>query len=141
MQAIALWGRQRRLFIQAIRRTVSITCPYHNQTTSIFKFFCTQTATKFLTSNTEPELEKPKCLSLRIERLQRGEPVGSAFQSWMGEGFPIHRGEIFHTINRLRKLQLNKRALEVNVFLFFCTLSGMLIGQCTCFSKCLSELY
>ncbi|KAJ6670605.1 hypothetical protein OIU85_014464 [Salix viminalis] len=57
--------------------------------------------------------EAPKCLSLRIEKLPGGESVGYAFQSWMGEGFPIHRGDIFHTINRLRKLRLNKRALEV----------------------------
>lgn len=31
----------------------------------------------------------------------------------MGEGLPVHRGEIFHTINRLPKLKLHKRALEV----------------------------
>ncbi|KAL9412898.1 hypothetical protein AB3S75_041538 [Citrus x aurantiifolia] len=105
MQAIAPWG-QRGLFVQAIRSTV-------NQTSSIVNSFCTQPANKLLTSNIEPELEKPKCLSLRIERLPRGEPVGSAFQSWMREGFPVHRGEIFHSINRLRKLQLNKRALEM----------------------------
>lgn len=110
MQAIAPWG-QRGLFVQAIRSTV-------NQTSSIFNFFCTQPPNKLLTSNIEPGLEKPKCLSLRIERLPRGEPVGSAFQSWMREGFPVHRGEIFHSINRLRKLQLNKRALEVQMSLF-----------------------
>uniref|UniRef100_A0A7C9A3V1 Pentatricopeptide repeat-containing protein n=1 Tax=Opuntia streptacantha TaxID=393608 RepID=A0A7C9A3V1_OPUST len=57
--------------------------------------------------------EKPNILSLRIERLPRGEPVGLVFQGWMGEGFPVHRGDIFHAINRLRKLKLNKRALEV----------------------------
>lgn len=37
----------------------------------------------------------------------------SVFQSWMGDGFPIHRGDIFHAINRLRKLKLNKRALQI----------------------------
>ncbi|KAK9280653.1 hypothetical protein L1049_014350 [Liquidambar formosana] len=31
----------------------------------------------------------------------------------MGEGLPIRRGDIFHASNRLRKLKLNKRALEV----------------------------
>ncbi|OMO93063.1 hypothetical protein COLO4_17142 [Corchorus olitorius] len=31
----------------------------------------------------------------------------------MADGFPVHRGDIFHAINRLRKLKLNKRALEV----------------------------
>ncbi|XP_059626611.1 pentatricopeptide repeat-containing protein At1g07590, mitochondrial [Cornus florida] len=63
--------------------------------------------------NRREEEEEPKTLCRRIERLGKGEPVGSAFQSWMGEGLPIHRGDIFHTINRLRKLQFNKRALEV----------------------------
>lgn len=57
--------------------------------------------------------EEPKSLCGRIERLSRGVAVGSAFQSWMGDGFPIHRGDIFHTINRLRKLHFNKRALQV----------------------------
>ncbi|KAM0934489.1 putative tetratricopeptide-like helical domain superfamily [Dioscorea sansibarensis] len=52
-------------------------------------------------------------LSWRVERLPKGESVVSAFQSWMGEGFAVHRGDIFHTINRLRKLKMNKRALEV----------------------------
>ncbi|GMP93961.1 hypothetical protein CsSME_00043586 [Camellia sinensis var. sinensis] len=64
----------------------------------------------------EEEEEEPKSLCLRIEKLPRTEPVGSAFQSWMGDGFPIHRGHVFHTINRLRKLHFNKRALEVDFF-------------------------
>lgn len=54
-----------------------------------------------------------KSLSWRIEKLSRGDSVASAFQSWMGDGFPIGRGDIFHAINRLRKLKANKRALEV----------------------------
>ena len=57
-------------------------------------------------------------MSYRIERLGKGEPVLSAFQSWMGEGFPVHRGDIFHAINRLRKLKRNKRALEVTLINF-----------------------
>ncbi|CAN4099249.1 unnamed protein product [Withania somnifera] len=52
-------------------------------------------------------------LSQKIESIPVGESVGSAFQSWMGDGLPIHRGDIFHTINRLRKFKFNKRALEV----------------------------
>ncbi|KAJ0968053.1 hypothetical protein J5N97_024970 [Dioscorea zingiberensis] len=52
-------------------------------------------------------------LSWRVERVPKGEPLLSVFQSWMGEGLAIHRGDIFHTINRLRKLKMNKRALEV----------------------------
>ncbi|KAI7981187.1 Pentatricopeptide repeat-containing protein [Camellia lanceoleosa] len=61
----------------------------------------------------EEEEEEPKSLCWRIEKLPRTEPVGYAFQSWMGDGFPIHRGHVFHTINRLRKLHFNKRALQV----------------------------
>ncbi|KAG2673482.1 hypothetical protein I3760_13G092900 [Carya illinoinensis] len=57
--------------------------------------------------------EKPGCLSHMIEKLQKDETVGSSFQRWMGYGFPINRGDIFHAINRLRKLKMNKRALEV----------------------------
>lgn len=52
-------------------------------------------------------------LSHRIESVPKGESIGSAFQSWMGDGLPIHRGDIFHTINRLRKLKFIKRGLEV----------------------------
>ena len=68
------------------------------------------------------EEENPSCLSYMIEKLPKGESVGSAFQSWMGHGFPIHRGEIFHAINRLRKLKKNKRALEVSL-----SLSGLCV--------------
>ncbi|KAH9607786.1 hypothetical protein KSS87_022435 [Heliosperma pusillum] len=57
--------------------------------------------------------EAPKVLSFRIERVPRGENVGYVFQKWMGEGFAVHKGDIFHAINRLRRLKLNKRALEV----------------------------
>ncbi|CAN4100549.1 unnamed protein product [Withania somnifera] len=52
-------------------------------------------------------------LSQRIESIPTSESIGSTFESWMGDGRPIHRGDIFHTINRLRKLKFNKRALEV----------------------------
>ncbi|XP_038707844.1 pentatricopeptide repeat-containing protein At1g07590, mitochondrial isoform X2 [Tripterygium wilfordii] len=48
-----------------------------------------------------------------IESLQRGNLVGSAVQNWMGEGLPVQRGDIYHAINRLRKLRFNKRALEL----------------------------
>ncbi|KAK9065878.1 hypothetical protein SSX86_015280 [Deinandra increscens subsp. villosa] len=57
--------------------------------------------------------EEPKSLCGRIEKLARGDSVGFAFQSWMGDGFPIDRVDIFHTINRLRRRKFNKRALEV----------------------------
>ncbi|XP_008223543.1 PREDICTED: pentatricopeptide repeat-containing protein At1g07590, mitochondrial [Prunus mume] len=104
-----------RRFVQAKPRTVYV--PYFpaNKISSSFKFFlCTQTPNDFTEKVSESKREEPRsCLSYRIEKLPNGEPVGSAFQSWMGDGFPIHRGDIFHAINRLRKLKLNKRALEV----------------------------
>ncbi|KAI4367098.1 hypothetical protein MLD38_022870 [Melastoma candidum] len=57
--------------------------------------------------------EGVECLSYRIEKLSTGISVGSAFQQWMGEGFPIHRGDIFHAVNRLRKLKKDRQALEM----------------------------
>ena len=108
MQTLVLL-RHRRLF-QAIHQTL-------DTTTSSIKFLCSQTADILQGQTAESKQEEPKCLSLRIERLPKGETVGSAFKSWMADGFPVHRGDIFHAINRLRKLKLNKRALEVNFFL------------------------
>ncbi|CAM8879089.1 unnamed protein product [Rhodiola kirilowii] len=35
------------------------------------------------------------------------------FKGGWARGLPVHRGDVFHAINRLRKLKLNKRALEV----------------------------
>lgn len=86
-------------------------------------FLCTQASPVFPEESSETR-EETKCLSYRIEKLSRGEPVGSACQSWMADGFPIHRGDVYHAINRLRKHKLNKRALEVIVYfihhLFLC---------------------
>nr|XP_043634497.1 pentatricopeptide repeat-containing protein At1g07590, mitochondrial [Erigeron canadensis] len=98
----------RRHFIQAFRRTLSVS-------TSKPYLFCTQPThneNKQNGSESTPE-EVPKSLCGRIEKLAKGDPVGFAFQSWMGDGFPVHRGDIFHAINRLRKKKFNKRALEV----------------------------
>ncbi|EEF29534.1 pentatricopeptide repeat-containing protein, putative [Ricinus communis] len=106
MHAAVLTGQRR--FSQAIHRTLSIAYQNHYN----FNFLCTQTTDVKILEPEEQE-ENPKSLSLRIEKLPRGEPIGLAFQSWMREGFPIHRGDVFHAINRLRKLKLNKRALEV----------------------------
>lgn len=61
--------------------------------------------------------EQPRgSLSSRVERLPKGESVAFAFQNWMGEGYAVDRGEIFHAINRLRKRKMNRRALEVSWF-------------------------
>lgn len=117
-----------RILIRAIRRTPCAIVPTSRaiQIHLSFKFFCTHTAENLSQSNSESP-PNPKCLSYRIEKLSRGESVGSAFRTWMGDGFPIHRGDVFHAINRLRKLKMNKRALEVHIpnfsllFLFLTT--------------------
>lgn len=81
-----------------------------------------------------------KTLSWRIEKLARGESVASAFQSWMGDGFPVGRGDVFHIINRLRKLKANKRALEVCQFIFNFDLTGLVDRlQLNCLLKCFKE--
>ncbi|KAE9596244.1 putative tetratricopeptide-like helical domain-containing protein [Lupinus albus] len=96
-------------FIEAIRRTPCVIQLHVN-----FRFLCTQSAQVFTNHNNNPDsTENPECLSLRIENLPKGESVGSAFRTWMGDGFPVHAGHVFHAINRLRKLNFNKRALEV----------------------------
>ncbi|KAK4370796.1 hypothetical protein RND71_010271 [Anisodus tanguticus] len=58
-------------------------------------------------------VETRNSLCQRIESVPVRESIGQAFESWMGDGLPIHKGDIFHTINRLRKLKFNKRALEM----------------------------
>ncbi|KAJ7980854.1 putative Pentatricopeptide repeat-containing protein [Quillaja saponaria] len=100
-------------FIQAIRRTSSVTASSVIPIRLIFNSFCTQTAVNFSNQTSGSQEEKPKCLSLRIEKLPKGESVGYAFRSWMGDGLPVGRDDVFHAINRLRKLKMNKRALEV----------------------------
>ncbi|GAU17339.1 hypothetical protein TSUD_110570 [Trifolium subterraneum] len=84
-------------FIETLRRTLG-----GIQTQLSFKFFCTQTTT-----------QNQDSLCKRIEKLPKGESIASAFRSWMRDGFPVRGADVFHTINRLRKLNFNKRALEV----------------------------
>ncbi|XP_057536389.1 pentatricopeptide repeat-containing protein At1g07590, mitochondrial [Amaranthus tricolor] len=104
----------RRLFA-AFHQTLGVPLKISNRKTAFA--FCTNSITDQidldLQNSTSDGGETPKILSLRIERLTRGELVGCVFQKWMGEGLAVHRGDIFHAINRLRKLKLNKRALEV----------------------------
>ena len=123
----------KRHFFQAFRRTLYTQQIINSKTHK----FCTQSShntqeTQFTNpsidssqSVIENKQEGARSLCGRIEKLARGDPVGFAFQSWMGDGFPVHRGDIFHTINRLRKNGFNKRALEVM--------------QTTCLCKCLTE--
>ncbi|KAI3450400.1 hypothetical protein Pfo_007065 [Paulownia fortunei] len=118
MRANVFVRREQRAF-GAICRTLSISCFSPKNLRPILSF-CTQTSDAgIIPAETSSESEKEskegeaKSLSWRIEKLPRGESVSSAFQSWMGDGLPIHRGDIFHTINRLRRLKSAKRALEV----------------------------
>ncbi|KAH9298157.1 hypothetical protein KI387_029839, partial [Taxus chinensis] len=66
----------------------------------------------------ELEEENRLCTLVEVERghedsRRRSSIVISAFQTWMGEGRPVGRGDIFHTMNRLRKLVMYHRALQV----------------------------
>lgn len=127
MQVVAILKKQRS-FLGTIRRTVGIPSCSPLPICCFGSRFCTQAPNPATNLNAEsPESEKEeekeekdgKSLSWRIERLPRGESVASVFQGWMGDGFPVHRGDIFHAINRLRKLKANKRALQVLSLTFF----------------------
>ncbi|KAL9238781.1 hypothetical protein vseg_013158 [Gypsophila vaccaria] len=113
MRVIALF--RRRILFAAFHRTLGV----HSQNPTIQPTlpFCTHTTSDEMVMGTQKLNsfvdEAPKMLSLRIERMPRGESVGFVFQKWMGEGFPVHKGDIFHAINRLRKLKFSRRALEV----------------------------
>ncbi|KAK1394546.1 Pentatricopeptide repeat-containing protein, mitochondrial [Heracleum sosnowskyi] len=92
----------------AIRRTIgSSTWTIYPAQPNCYHY-CSQTS-----NNSDENLKEATTLCSRIEMLPRGDSIGSAFQSWMGDGFPVQRAGIFHTINRLRKRRRNKRALEV----------------------------
>lgn len=72
----------------------------------------------------------PNSLTCRLERLPRKDSVLVAFQGWMRDGFAVHRGLIFHVINRLRRRQMYSRALEVKFTLYKIYLKH-LIFSCT----------
>lgn len=123
MQVMVAILRERHITFTAIRQTLNVSWQLHKNLCSKLNF-CTQISNpSFQISESEKvekvEEEDAKSLSWRIEKLPRGEPVSSAFRSWMGNGFPVHSGDIFHTINRLRKLKSNRRALEVWILLTF----------------------
>lgn len=96
---------------QAIRRTLCNGWSIYPTQPNYFPF-CTQTSDNS-DENVKEKDKEATTLCSRIEMVPRGESIGSAFQSWMGDGFVVQRGDICHTINRLRKRRLNKRALEV----------------------------
>lgn len=122
MRSIIALVRQRECFGQAIRRTTCVpSSPAVNQTNFQASSFLTtlisspKSPEETCIGSDEEEEEPNKCLSVRIEKLPKGVTVGSALQSWMGDGFPVHGGDVYHAINRLRKLGRNKRALEVRI--------------------------
>ncbi|KAL7167364.1 hypothetical protein ACSBR2_037930 [Camellia fascicularis] len=146
MKAVALLFEfeRRRVFRVVIHGTISISLSAATQFhSSSFSFFTLPPHNHYSSANEtsistheggREEEEEPKSLCWRIEKLPRTEPVGSTFQSWMGDRFPIHRGHVFHTINRLRKLHFNKRALESAKNL--CSLSVCLYASMNC-SSCI----
>ncbi|CAA0836048.1 Pentatricopeptide repeat-containing protein -mitochondrial [Striga hermonthica] len=120
MRAAAIVLLERRAF-GAIRRTLGIPFMLHRDFRPTLSL-CTITSpdgtlnhAREISSGSGEETTQGEAnsLGLRIEKLGKGESVATAFQSWMGDGLPIHGGDIFHTINRLRRLKSTKRALEV----------------------------
>ncbi|KAJ3688437.1 hypothetical protein LUZ61_017601 [Rhynchospora tenuis] len=63
--------------------------------------------------HSDSESDLKTSLSWRLERLPRKASVVEAFQGWMRDGLAVNRGHIFHAINRLRRHQMDSRALEV----------------------------
>lgn len=106
--------------VRAIRRSLSIPCFCPTNLCRILRF-CTQPSLEAAVAPAETHLGnqkeskegEAKSLSWSVEKLSKGDSVASAFRRWMGDGLPIHRGDIFHMINRLRRLKSAKRALEV----------------------------
>ena len=115
MRSIIALVRQRDYFVQAMRRTpgVSYSPALDHQPNFKASNFLTTLTCSTKSSDSDGDEEPNKSLSRRIEKLPKGVTVGSALQSWMGDGFPVHGGDVYHAINRLRKLGRNKRALEV----------------------------
>jgi hypothetical protein len=52
-------------------------------------------------------------------RVERAASVGAAMRDWMADGRAVHRGHVFHAINRLRRHRLHRTALQVPAFPHF----------------------
>ena len=52
-------------------------------------------------------------------RLERAASVGAAMRGWMADGRAVHRGHVFHAVNRLRRHRLHRTALQVAPLPFF----------------------
>ncbi|KAF0897609.1 hypothetical protein E2562_000344 [Oryza meyeriana var. granulata] len=60
-------------------------------------------------SRDEPEQEEGSL----AQRVERAASVCAAIRGWMGGGRAVHRGHIFHAVNRLRRRRLHRTALQV----------------------------
>ncbi|EEC82943.1 hypothetical protein OsI_27919 [Oryza sativa Indica Group] len=47
------------------------------------------------------------------QRVERSASVCAAIRGWMGDGRAVHRGHVFHAVNRLRRRRLHRAALQV----------------------------
>ncbi|XP_040382689.1 pentatricopeptide repeat-containing protein At1g07590, mitochondrial [Oryza brachyantha] len=47
------------------------------------------------------------------QRVERSASVCAAIRGWMADGRAVHRGHIFHAVNRLRRRSLHRTALQV----------------------------
>ncbi|XP_052165398.1 pentatricopeptide repeat-containing protein At1g07590, mitochondrial [Oryza glaberrima] len=56
------------------------------------------------------EAEREGSLAQRVER---SASVCAAIRGWMGDGRAVHRGHVFHAVNRLRRRRLHRAALQV----------------------------
>lgn len=134
MRIIAFVLHEQSTF-RAIRRTLNVPYLYPNNRRHGLSS-ATQTPPEAaivppLETEKQSKDEEAKSLSSRIEKLSKGDSVSSAFRSWMGDGLPIHRGDVFHMINRLRRLKSNKRALEVSID----------VVRAGCLMKCLTDIF
>ncbi|KAG8046581.1 hypothetical protein GUJ93_ZPchr0008g14095 [Zizania palustris] len=59
-------------------------------------------------SRNEPEPE-----GSLAQRVERAASVCAAIRGWMAAGRAVHRGHIFHAVNRLRRRRLHRTALQV----------------------------
>uniref|UniRef100_A0A0E0LRJ7 Uncharacterized protein n=1 Tax=Oryza punctata TaxID=4537 RepID=A0A0E0LRJ7_ORYPU len=66
-------------------------------------------------ASAEPRDEAEREGSL-AQRVERAASVCAAIRGWMGEGRAVHRGHVFHAINRLRRRRLHRAALQHYTF-------------------------
>ncbi|KAM0836835.1 hypothetical protein ACQ4PT_062058 [Festuca glaucescens] len=79
-------------------------------------------ATFFTSSGSEPLAPPPapaesaddsEQLGTLAQRLERAASVSTAIRRWMAAGRAVHRGHVFHAINRLRRRRLHRTGLQV----------------------------